>query len=131
MGTFWYVCLIRRDFVWHLDEKFNAFANFIITPLALFGMFIGCVAMLPFLIIENIFILPSWVFYNMMVYPKYRKKYLEFIGYNIVIDTEQKHWLKQSLLIKKKAELDVEIEKIKKQIAKVKEKSKQQRSKGE
>ena len=89
MGTFWYVCLIRRDFVWHQDEKFNRFANFIITSLSLFGMFIGCVVMLPFLIIENIFILPSWVFYNMMVYPKYRKKYLEFIGYNKVFGIEK------------------------------------------
>lgn len=82
MGTFIFICLFDDRFYFGSDLGLTLFGRILRRIAIVLSIVIVVVLMLPFAILENIFILPSWGIYNLVHKKENRKTYTQFIHYN-------------------------------------------------
>lgn len=82
MGTFIFICLFDDRFYFGSDLGLTLFGKTLRRIAIVLSIIIVVVLMLPFAMLENLFILPSWGIYNLIHSKEHRKTYTQFIHYN-------------------------------------------------
>ena len=82
MGTFIFICLLDDRFYFGSDTGLTMFGRILRRISIVLSIVIVVILMIPFAVLENVFILPAWGIYNLVHTKGNRKTYTQFIHYN-------------------------------------------------
>lgn len=82
MGTFIFICLFDDRFYFGSDTGLTLFGKILRRIAIVLSIVIVVILMLPFALVENLFIVPAWGMYNLVHKKENRKTYTQFIHYN-------------------------------------------------
>ena len=82
MGTMLiYVLFCCGSWEWH-NPKLSKVGNALSNIGAILGVIIALAVSVPLALVENVFIVPSWLVYNLCHTGDLRKSYVKFVGLN-------------------------------------------------
>ena len=80
MGTLmFYILFFSGNWEW-FNPKLSPLGNALIDILAVLGVIISLAAIIPLMIIENVFIIPAWLVYNLCHRTDLKQSYVKFLG---------------------------------------------------
>mgnify|MGYP003303018292 CR=1 FL=1 len=80
MGTFILLSLIRNEFDFSIPKDLNILGKICIVIANIVTVILAIIIMIPLSILENIIIVPAWLFYNLAHKKESRKSYSQFIN---------------------------------------------------
>ena len=80
MGTFILLSLIRNEFDFSISKDLNILGKICIIIFNIVTVILAVTIMIPLCILENLIIVPTWLFYNLTHKKESRKSYSQFIN---------------------------------------------------